>query len=344
MVIGAGVIGRRHAETALQSPLWKLIGIAESAHTGKDYADRLGVTWHRIAADLLDEVKPDAAVIATPNETHREMALTCIERGIPVMLEKPIAGSLDEAMAIVCASERTHVPVLVGHHRRYNAIVRCARAAISAGLLGPLTNVSVLYTFYKPPEYFDADWRRRPDGGPVLINLVHEIDLIRHLCGEIESVQAFTSNATRRFEIEDTAAVLLRLANGALVTISLSDTAVAPWSWDLAAGEIDAFPPQPAPVQTHFFCGIEGSLTLPTLEHWSYRAAKSWVLPISREAIAVERTDPFLEQLHHFYRVIRDGEAPLVTPAEAARTLTATLAVREAGRTGRTMTLHRASE
>jgi predicted dehydrogenase len=337
VVIGAGVIGRKHIETVLQSPEWSLGGIAEPGDGGRDYAVQLGVRWYAAAVDLLDDVKPDAAVIATPNETHRDMAIECIDRGIPVLLEKPIAASLEDAAAILAASDRKRIPILIGHHRRCNPIIRRARAAISDGLLGRLTIASVLYAFHKPPEYFKADWRRRPGGGPVLINLIHEIDLIRHLCGEIESVQAFTSSAIRGFEVEDTAAVSLRLTSGALVNVSLSDTVVAPWSWDLAAREFASFPPQPVPVQTHFLCGTEGSLSLPTLEHWSYRSAKSWLLPISREAMAIERADPFAEQLHHFYGVIQNEEAPLVTPADATRTLTATLAVREAARTGRTV-------
>jgi len=338
-VLGAGIIGRKHAETILRSPLWKLAAIAEPTDTGRQYAGSLGVSWHATAADLLNEIKPDAALIATPNETHREVTLACIDRGVPAIIEKPIAGSLEDAAAIVAASERAGVPVLVGHHRRYNPIIQCARAVIAEGRLGSLTNAAVLYTFYTPPQYFDVHWRRQPGGGPVLINLIHEIDLIRHVCGEIESVQAFTSSATRGFEVEDTAAVLLRLASGALVTLSLSDTAVAPWSWDLASGESGLFPPQPKPVQTHFFCGTEGSLTLPTLEHWSYRSGQSWSLPISRETIAVERADPFAEQLNHFYRVLRYGEPARVPAAEGELTLRATLAVHEAARLAHTVTV-----
>lgn len=338
-VLGAGVIGRTHIETIQRSPLCVLAGIAEPADAGQDYASRLGVAWRATAVDLLDEVEPEAVVIATPNETHREMALACIERGIPAIVEKPIAGNLEDAAAIVAASERAGVPILVGHHRRYNPIIRRARAVIAEGLLGKLTNGSVLYTFYKPPEYFNVAWRLRSGGGPILINLIHEIDLIRHLCGEIETVQAFTSNATRGFEVEDTAAVLLRLAGGALITLSLSDTAVTPWSWDLAAGEGASFPPQPTAVQTHFFSGTEGSLTLPTLEHWSYHAGKSWFLPISCEALACERADPYLEQLHHLYRIIRHQESPLITAADGALTLRATLAIHEASRRAQSVTL-----
>jgi predicted dehydrogenase len=338
-VVGLGVIGHRHVETVQRSPFFALAGIAEPTENGKKYATELGVPWHARAADLLDAVKPDAAVIATPNETHREIALACIERGITAILEKPIAGSLDDAAAIVAASEGAGVPVLVGHHRRYNPIIRCARTLISEGLLGQLTNASVLYTFYKPPEYFDIAWRRRSGGGPVLINLIHEIDLVRHLCGEIRSVQALTSNAARGFEVEDTAAVLLRLTNGALVTLSLSDTAVAPWSWDLATRESATYPSQPTAVQTHFFCGTEGSLALPTLERWSYRTGKSWFAPLTREPVAYEQADPYVEQLNHLHRVIRHGEPPLISAADGASTLRATLAVHEAARTAQTVTI-----
>lgn len=337
VVIGAGVIGHRHIETVQRSSFFKLAGIAEPGEYGKRCARELGVPWRAVTADLLDAVEPDAAIIATPNETHREITLACIEHGIPVILEKPIAGCLDDATAIVAASERAGVPVLVGHHRRYNPIVRNARAALSEGLLGRLTNVSVLYTFYKPPEYFDIAWRRGSGGGPILINLIHEIDLIRHLCGEIHSVQAITSNATRGYEVEDSAAVLLRVTDGALVTLSLSDTAVTPWSWDLASRESATYPPQPMAVQTHFFSGTEGSLALPTLEHWSYRTGRSWFSPITRETLACEHADPYVQQLGHFYRVIRYGEPPLIGAADGALTLRATMAVHQAARTAQTV-------
>jgi predicted dehydrogenase len=338
-VIGAGAIGRAHVETIRRSPLCTLAAIAEPAASGKDYAEQQGVPWYADPADLLDRVKPDAAIIATPNTTHREVALACIARNIPSIVEKPIASTVEDAAAIAEASERSGVAILVGHHRRHNPIIKKARAILGEGALGRLTSASVLYTFYKPPEYFELAWRRQPGGGPILINLIHEIDLIRHLCGEIATVQAVASNAIRGFEVEDTAAVLLRLVGGALVTLSLSDTAAAPWSWDLASGESPNYPPQPFPVQTHFLSGTEGALTLPTLEHWNYNGTKSWFAPISREAVAFDRGDPYMEQLHHLCRVVRREEAPLITAADGMQTLRATLAVHKAAQTGQMVAL-----
>ena len=150
-------------------------------------------------------------------------------------------------------------------------------------------------------------------------------------------MQAATSNAVRGFPVEDTAAAVLRLQNGALATISLSDTAVAPWSWDLASGENPNFPAQPAPVTTHFLSGTNGSLTLPGLELWSYAGERSWLSPISRVSLPVERSSPYMAQLKHFCRVIRRQEAPLITAADATNTLRATLAIAEAARTGRSV-------
>jgi predicted dehydrogenase len=140
--------------------------------------------------------------------------------------------------------------------------------------------------------------------------------------------------------VEDTAVVLLRLENGALVTISLSDTVAAPWSWDLASGENPAVFPQPLPpVNTHYISGTEGSLTLPGLELWRYDGKRGWQAPLSHEVIEVARGDPYAEQLRHLARVVRGKEEPLVSAADGTRTLRATLAVQEAARSGRPVIL-----
>ena len=333
-VIGAGAIGRAHIETIRRSDTCMLAAIAEPAAAGKTYAESLGVPWYAEPCDLLDDLKPDAAIIATPNATHRELAIACIERGIVALVEKPVASTLADAAAVATASERANVPVLVGHHRRHNPITRRAWAMIAEGALGRLTNVTVLATLYKPAGYFQVAWRREPGGGPVLINLIHEIDLIRHLCGEIASVQAVTSNAVRGLDVEDSAAILLHLESGALVTLNLSDTAVAPWSWDLASGESANFPPQPVAVQSHFLSGTEGSLALPTLDYWRYTSDKSWSAPITRESVSIERGDPYAAQLDHLVRVVRHEEAPLITARDGALTLRATMAVHKAAKSG----------
>jgi predicted dehydrogenase len=338
-IVGAGAIGRMHADKILQSDFATLSGIADPTEAGRAFAEKNGIAWFAGHREMLGRGKPQAAIIATPNATHRDIALDFIAAGVPAVVEKPIASTVKDGEAIAAASEKSGVPVLVGHHRRHNPIIRRARAVIAEGVLGRITTAAILASFFKPPEYFELAWRKQPGGGPVLINLIHEIDLVRHLCGEIASVQAITSNAVRGFEVEDTAAVVLRLVNGALVTVTLCDTAVTPWSWDLVAGEIPSYPAQSHQVTSHFLCGTEGSLSLPGLGFWSYKGEKSWYAPLSRDQVAFERGDPYVGQLRNLCRVARGEEQPLVSAADGTQTLRATLAVHEAARTGQTVTV-----
>jgi predicted dehydrogenase len=342
-VIGAGVIGRTHIETIGKSDAAKLAAIVDPTEAGKALAASFGAPWFADHAGLIEAKVCDAAIIATPNAMHLGHALDFIAARIPVLVEKPITATVADAKALTEASLKASLPVLVGHHRRHNPIIARAREVIASGTLGRLTTATILYAFFKPAPYFDLAWRRDPAaGGPVLINLIHEIDLVRHLLGEIESLQALTSNAVRGFAVEDTVAVMVRLVSGAIATISLSDTVTAPWSWDLAARESTSYPAQPRPVQTHFISGTEGSISLPDCTQWSYKGEKSWFAPITPEALKVGSDNPYALQLAHFCQVARGEVAPLCSAADGAATLQATLAVREAAATGKAVLLGKA--
>jgi predicted dehydrogenase len=340
VLAGAGAIGRAHAATLDAMDDFTLAGIADPTEAGRQYAGERGVPWFDGISPLLASLRPDAVIVATPNQTHMPIAVKVLEAGIPALVEKPVASAVEEGLAIAEASERTGVPVLVGHHRRHNPIIRRAREILAAGELGKVTNVTILSAFFKPDDYFAAEWRRKPGGGPILINLIHEIDLVRHLCGEIRTVHAVSSSRVRGSAVEDSAAVLLHLENGALATISLSDTAVAPWAWDLSAGESGNYPPQPQPLNSHFISGTKASLTLPQLELWRYGGRKSWFEPIAMEELEVRRSNPYASQLLHLREVAMGKALPLVGAGDATRTLQATLAVSEAATTGRPVSLH----
>lgn len=175
-------------------------------------------------------------------------------------------------------------------------------------------------------------WRREPGGGPVLINLIHEIDMLRFLCGEVTQVQAVSSNAARGFAVEDTAAAVLRFENGALGTVLLSDTAATPWCWDFCAGEQDQYPRQD--VSALFIAGTQGSLSLPDLSLWRYAGEGHWHQPIVREQSTALKADPYSRQLQHFAAVIRGEEAPLCSALDGLRTLQTTRALLDAAASG----------
>ncbi|UCG08026.1 MAG: hypothetical protein JSV83_05105 [Desulfobacterales bacterium] len=111
------------------------------------------------------------------------------------------------------------------------------RRAIKQGKIGKLVAVSVLWVLLKPSDYFQIDWRRQPGGGPVLINLIHDIDNLRYIFGEIKRVYVETSSGVREFEVEDTASVSLRFSDGALGNMVVSDAVPSDWSYEATTGE-----------------------------------------------------------------------------------------------------------
>ncbi len=334
-VAGAGLIGRRHIELIEASPDCVLAGIADPSPAAKEFAQARNTPWYAEHRALLAQEKPDGLVIASPNALHLQMALDCAEAGVPALIEKPVTDTVASARRLCATIKRTGVPMLVGHHRRHNPIIRAAREAVATGKLGQLTAVAGLWLLKKPDDYFDVAWRREHGGGPLLINLIHDIDNLRFICGEIVEVQALTSNRVRGFAVEDTAALLMRFANGALGTMTVSDATPAPWSWELASGENPAYPRQDQPC--YIFSGTVGSLSVPNMELWSYAQQPGWYAPLSHETVAPPAFDPLIEQLRHFCAVIAGREQPLISAEDAMGTLAVVEAISEAARTGQTI-------
>ena len=117
-------------------------------------------------AQMMDEVKPEAVIIATPNDLHLGVAREAVKRNIVPLVEKPISNDLEDAQAFAAEAETAGVPVLVGQHRRHNPFVNKAKEIIESGELGKLTVSSFHYMIYKNDEYFDVEWRRKKGAGP----------------------------------------------------------------------------------------------------------------------------------------------------------------------------------
>lgn len=336
-LVGAGLIGRAHLERLDASPDCACAAICDPTEAARAFATERGLPWFASLDEMLPAVKPDGAVIATPNALHVPGAIACLEAGVPVLVEKPLAESVAAAHRLVEAQARTGVPVLAGHHRRHNPLVKAARKIVREGGIGRLVAVNSLFLIRKPDDYFDVAWRREAGGGPVLINLIHDIDNLRFICGEIDAVQAMTSNATRSFAVEDTAALTFRFANGALGTATVSDVTPAPWSWELSSGENKAYPQRDG--HCYLIAGSEGSLDMPRMERWFYNGRQGWWEPLLKEEIVIAPVEPLAEQIRHFCAVIRGTEQPITDAADATRTLAVVEAVAKAARQGGTVSV-----
>lgn len=341
-VLGAGAIGRKHAALVAASPAVRLVGLADPSPAAQDLAAALSTACYPDLETLLDKARPEGVIVATPNALHVDNALACIAAGVPVLVEKPLATDPAAGRALVDAAARAGVALLVGHHRRYNPVIAAAKAALDAGRIGRPVMVNAQTWLMKPDPYFDVAWRRRAGAGPIQINLIHDIDLMRHFCGDIARVQAVASHALRGFEVEDSAAVIVQFVNGAVGTLSVSDTAVAPWSWELTAAEN---PDYPATGQSSYqIAGTLGALEVPTLRLWRNPAATGWHEPLSATALAADRADPLALQIAHFASVIRGQAAPLVSGADGLAAIEVLDAVLHAARTGETVHLNPRAE
>ena len=242
-VAGAGLIGLAHVGVVRASATCALSAIVDPAPAAEAVAAKSGVPLFRSLAELIAKDRPDGVILATPNQLHVEHALKCIDAGLPMLLEKPIASTVAEGERLVKAADETGAKILIGHHRAHSPIMAKAKEVVEQGTLGRLVAVMGSATFFKPDHYFaDAPWRRELGGGPILLNMIHEVHNLRMLCGEIVAVQAFASHAVRGFPVEDTVAINLRFASGALGTFMLSDTAACPRSWEQTSQENKAYP------------------------------------------------------------------------------------------------------
>ena len=322
-------------KVAQASAACTLSALVDPSPSAAQAAAEAGVPHYDSLDNLLARNRPDGIILATPNQFHVPQALQCIAAGVPALIEKPVATSVAEGEKLLGAADGK-ARLLVGHHRAHSPIMAKAKEVIDSGVLGRLVAVMGSATFMKPDHYFDeGPWRRQPGGGPILINLIHEVHNLRMLCGEIVAVQAIASHAVRNFPVEDTVAISLQFANGVLGSFMLSDTAACARSWEQTSQENKSYPSY-ADEDCYVITGTNGSLSVPTMRLKKYPRPedRSWWKPFERSVVPIEREDPLRLQLEHFAAVIRGEAQPLVTVRDGLANLRVTEAISEAAKTG----------
>lgn len=331
-VIGAGLIGHRHIKHILEESHCQLAGVIDPDIQARSLAEKAGTAYYRDIAPFLNESDAEGVIIATPNDTHTTIGIKCARAGLHLLVEKPIDSNPAAAANLIAVAKEAGVKVLVGHHRRFNPYIEATKHILDDGRLGTVTAVSALWTALKPPSYFNAVWRRKQGGGPVLINLIHDVDNLRYLFGDVARIYAESGNAIRGYPVEDTAAILIRFQSGVLGTVITSDTVASPYNFESATGENPLY--HSAAQDCYRIFGTEASLSFPDMTLWRYtgKGEQGWECPISNEKIVVVPGIPLVKELRHFCDVIRQGSLPRCSGEEGLKTLKTTMAVADAVR------------
>lgn len=332
-VIGAGSIGRRHIEVATASPAIALTAVVEPHAETRAVLARQGLPMVAALDDVPAETR--ACVIATPTPDHCPSTLAALGKGWAVIVEKPIADTLDNARTMAKAAADKGLPLITGHHRRCHPFVQATRSALPE--IGPLVGLQGLWSLRKHDTYYDVPWRRAPGAGPLATNLSHEIDLLNVFAGLPTEVTALTSSASRGFVIEDTAALAFRFDSGALGSFLISDAGASPWSFEAASAEN---PIIAASYEDYLrIVGTVGSLAFPSLTRWgaSGPGEVEWSKPLKRfDPPHFKKVDPLLVQIDRFAAFLDSGaDDILCQPEDGIAALEMTLATALSGQTGR---------
>lgn len=229
-LIGCGRISTNHMKAAVNNHL-EIVGVCDilpekmeeilEKHELKEDASIHRYTDYK---ELLEKEMPDLVSIATESGNHAEIALYCIDKGVHVIIEKPMAMSIDDANKIIELSEKKNVKVSACHQNRFNIAVQELRMAIESGRFGKISHGSIHVRWNRNHGYYDqASWRGTwaQDGGALMNQCIHGIDLLRWMMGdEVEEVYGATRQQFHDYlEAEDIGMAVVKFKNGAIGTI-----------------------------------------------------------------------------------------------------------------------------
>jgi UDP-N-acetylglucosamine 3-dehydrogenase len=290
-VVGVGVMGSNHARVISELPGVELAGIADiDRHQARNVGRSLGCRAFENVEALLD-CGIDAATIAAPTHLHHDLALTCIRRGVHVLIEKPIASTAEEGRSLIAAARRAHLTLMVGHVERFNPAVQ----AIKETLRGEeILSIAITRVGPFPP--------RMSNVGVVIDLAVHDIDLIRWFTdSEIVEMQPQLSSAVA--EREDIALLQFRTASGVLAHINTN--------W------LTPFKARTAHVATRKKYVMGDLLTRQVTECFGFKPDGSY----SMRHLSVGYAEPLRTELQAFIDAVRGGTTPAVSGEEGVASL-----------------------
>ena len=307
-VVGVGSMGFHHArvysELAKEGKV-ELVGVADANfERAKEVAKKFKTLPYSDYRELAEE-NLDAVSIAVPTSLHKQAALNFIERGTSVLVEKPIAESIESAEAIIKAAEKNGVVLMVGHIERFNPAVLKLKELIEKGELGDIVTISA--------KRVGPMAARIRDVGIIIDLGVHDIDVISYLFGRpIEEVYARAGNVIHPAGVED----------HALITLGFKD----------GSGIVETNWLTPHKIRTLNVVGTGGIAYLDYIEQSLRLYNDEWI----KEA-KIRKREPLRNELEHFIECVERGKRPIVDGEAGLHALRVALLAQESARTGKVL-------
>ena len=229
-LVGVGKVTDMHARALVNLKESQFTAVCGRSHEKTEkYAAKYGINAYTDVADMVSKEKIDVVIICTPHPNHREPTLAALEAGANVLIEKPMASSLEDCDAMIETSRRFGKQIGVVCQRRWYLPAMRAKEAIDAGKIGRPVFGTVNMLGWRDKAYYDSDpWRGtwKGEGGGVLVNQApHQLDMLQWFMGEIDECYGVWSNLNHPYiEVEDTANAILKFKNGAVANIIVSNS------------------------------------------------------------------------------------------------------------------------
>lgn len=331
VVIGAGLIGPRHAQHVVNNPNTELFGIVDPMPASVAVAQKFNTTHFFLVTDMIQFCDtegipyPHGAIVCTPNHTHIKVSAELASHRIHLLVEKPLSADVASAKALEQYVQQQQVKLLVGHHRRFNPFIIETKKNLDR--VGDIIAIQGTWMLKKPKEYFESSpWRTdcKTGGGVLLINLVHDLDILQYLFGPIEKVYAELNTKQRKEypNVDEGACLTLRFESGITGSFICSDNVVSPFNFESGTGENPTIPFHHDLEGFYRVFGSKGTLSVPDLSLY-HQKEETWTSPVIKLSLVKDRHGvlysqlPFDLQLDHFVDVIKGKLQPKCNSQEA---------------------------
>jgi UDP-N-acetyl-2-amino-2-deoxyglucuronate dehydrogenase len=227
-IIGCGRIATKHAEAIVNLPDGELVAVCDIIpERGQAFGDKYGAQFYNEYTELLAREDIDIVTIATPSDRHADIGIEAAKAGKHVLVEKPMAMTLESADALINACSDAGVKLGVIHQNRFNKAIKLLHWALEQGRFGKLTHGQATVRWNRDDNYYaQAPWRgtKLQDGGVLMNQSIHNIDLLQWMFGPVESVFGYTATNMRKIEMEDVGAAVIKFKCGALGLIEAAST------------------------------------------------------------------------------------------------------------------------